>query len=741
MKSLIHLLFTFTLCIVIVPCRLFAQTPVPTKTDIIPSKFKDSMAAVTVTAKKPLLEYQVDRTVVNVDAMISAPGSTALEILEKTPGVVLDLNGGISLNGKTGVLILIDGRATQMSASDLNAYLRSLPGGTLDKIELIENPPARYDAGGNAIINIKLKKNKLQGFNGSVTSGYSQGVYARSVNSLLLGYSRKNLNITSSVGYNYDAGFNSNNGYRTYTDAFGKIVSFMRMDGRSKNFGNAVNGRIAVDYKLTDRTNIGAIYNANRRSAKDQQYYNNLQGTDQTRTDSVFSGITEVNSDASGTGYNLNFFHRGRGDGEELSADLNYSKYKNEGLQYLFNRVSNDQAIFDETVFSYQLPSSTEIYSGQVDYVRPMKGKARIDFGAKGSHVINDAALDLIGELPANAVPQSDRSNRFIYKETIAAGYVNARKEFRRFSMQAGLRVENTMAAGNQLADANGHDFTFKRSYLNLFPGLFVTYKADTNNIHFFDLSFSRRIRRPNYQSLNPFLYFVDNYSYSVGNPELRPQFGNQIDLRYRYKRLLSVGVQHGIYSNVIFTVVENKDQIVINSPSNVADGYITSFVTNLNLPVTKWWTSNINVNFYRLKLKGVAGKQVLDQETFSVRGSLNNQFMIAKGFTGELNLNYNGQNIAGQKVIAPYYRINAGLQKKLLKDKASIRVVAEDVFYTNRQVDETRGIAGLVATNTNWSDSRRIGISFTWAFGKDKGGKKRTLNENSAAEEKSRVD
>ncbi|RYG02804.1 MAG: TonB-dependent receptor [Chitinophagaceae bacterium] len=588
---------------------------------------------------------------------------------------------------------------------------------------------------------MRLKRNKLQGLTGSLSSGYSQGKYARSVNSLLIGYSRKKINISSSIGYNYDAGFNKNTGRRNYSDEYGKPLSFIEMDGGSKNFGNGVNGRIAVDYTLTKRTNIGAIYNVNQRSAKDQQYYNNLQGTDQAGTDSLFSGLTNINSDASGAGYNLNLLHRGKSDGEELSADLNFSKYKNEGFQYLFNRISNGQFVFDETVFSYQLPSSTEIYAGQIDYVRPMKAKARIDFGAKASHVINDAALDLLGELPVNAAPGSDRSNRFVYKETIAAGYVNARKEFKRFSTQAGLRVENTIAAGNQLGATNGSSSTFNGSYLNFFPSVFLTYKADTNNINFFDLSFSRRIRRPNYQSLNPFLYFVDNYSYSVGNPALRPQFGNHIDLKYRYKRLLSIGVQYGIYSDVIFTVVENKDQVVINSPSNVADGYITSFVTNLNLPVAKWWTSNINLNFYRLKLTGTAGSQKLDQETFSVRGSVNNQFVIGKGFTGELNLTYNGQNIAGQRVIAPNYRVNAGLQKKILKDKASIRLVAEDMFYTNRQVDETRGIAGLMAMNTNWSDSRRIGFSFTWSFGKDKGGKRRTLNENSAQEEKSRVD
>ncbi|RYY26204.1 MAG: hypothetical protein EOO04_11020 [Chitinophagaceae bacterium] len=697
---------------------------------------------VVVTAKRPLLEQQIDRVIVNVDAMISATASNALEILEKTPGVSVELSGGISLNGKNNVMIMIDGRPTNLSATDLTAYLRSLPGGTLDKIELIDNPPARYEAAGNAIINIKLRRNKLQGFTGSFSAGANQGQYFRTNEVLNLNFNRNKFSVNSSVGYNRDAGSVKNNGGRSYYANDGKIESELRSVNSSRSQGDAITGRITIDYAANKKTSYGAIINLNSRNTDDHQLYANSQLNDKGLSDSLSLGVTDFNTRWRGGGANLNFLHKYNAQGRELSADLNYLRYTNRGIQSLTNsfRDVDDPGIYNDQ-FSYNLPSVLDIYSGQIDYVHPLERKARIDVGFKTSQVTNDNELSVIGSPPASGLQGRDKSNHFIYRETISALYINTRKDWRRFGLQLGLRMEYTVSDGDQLGNQQVARSTFKRDYLNAFPSLFMTYKLDTTNTNFLDLSYSRRIRRPNYQMLNPFEIFVDNYSFSSGNPYLLPQYANQLELKYRYKKYFGIGFQQGFYNNVIFQITETREKVFVTRPQNVAKGRISAVSINGMIPVAKWWNINVSGGLYRLKLTGGTTEGKLDQEAFSIRGSILNQFTLGSGWSAETNGYYNGRDINGQRSIDPRYRINAGVQKKILKGKGSLRLSLEDVFYSWKTRDETRNLANAISYNTSQGDTRRIAMGFTWSFGKETSSRKRSLNENSASEEKSRVD
>jgi hypothetical protein len=709
---------------------------------ILARKKAVTLDKVVVTGKRPLLEQQVDRMVVNVDAMISSAGSNALEILEKTPGVSVELSGGISLNGKNNVVIMIDGRPTNLSTSDLTAYLRSLPGGTIDKMELIDNPPARYDAAGNAIINIKLKRNKLQGFTGSISAGFSQGKYSRSNDVLNLNFNRKKLSVTTSVGYNRDGGFADNNGGRVYYSEDGNILSELKSQNSSTYYSDAITGRVTADYAANNKTSYGAILNINSRYSEDHQLYTNIQTVDKLFYDSLSLGVTDLDTRWRGGGGNLNFLHKFNGQGREISADLNYLRYTNHGNQNLTNNLHDaDSGMIYQDEFSYYLPSTLDIYSGQVDYVHPLAGKARIDAGLKASQVTNDNELSVMGMPPVSGLPRSDRSNRFIYKETISAFYLNTRKDWRRFGIQAGLRIEYTISDGEQLGNQQVARSGFRRDYVNFFPGMFMTYKLDTTNTGFIDLSYSRRIRRPNYQMLNPFEIFVDSYSYSSGNPMLTPQFVNQVEIKYRYKKFFGIGIQQGFYNDVIFQITETNDKIFVTRPENIARGMISSFVFNAMIPVAGWWNINVSGNVYRMKLTGNTADGRLEQEAFSIRGSVLNQVTLGSGWNAELNGYYQGKDISGQRIIDPRYRINAGVQKKIFKNKGSLRLSIEDIFYSWKAQDVNRNLSNAISYNTNISDTRRLALGFTYSFGKDNNSKKRSLNDNSASEEKSRVD
>ncbi|RYF99083.1 MAG: TonB-dependent receptor, partial [Chitinophagaceae bacterium] len=337
--------------------------------------------------------------------------------------------------------------------------------------------------------------------------------------------------------------------------------------------------------------------------------------------------------------------------------------------------------------------------------------------------------------------PVNDRSNRFIYRETITAFYLSSRKEWKRVSAQAGLRIENTRTDGNQLGNTNVAGSRFKKKYTNAFPSFSATYKIDTSNINFLDLSYARRIRRPNYQSLNPFVYFVDQYSLTSGNPDLNPQFVHQVEMKYRYKKYFGIGLQYSYHTDVIFQVTEAADKVFINSPRNVAKGRIVGINANASIPIAKWWNLNINTMLAHLHLQGEAYNQVIDQETFSLRANINQQFTLGNGFSAEMFALYNGRDINGQRYIDPRFRINAGILKKIMKGKATIRLSVDDIFYGWRQQEESRSLQNAIAYNLYIPDSRRGAIGFTWSFGKEGSKKKRTLNENSAQEEKGRVD
>ncbi|RYZ44317.1 MAG: TonB-dependent receptor, partial [Sphingobacteriales bacterium] len=420
----------------------------------------------------------------------------------------------------------------------------------------------------------------------------------------------------------------------------------------------------------------------------------------------------------------------------------NYILYRNRGNQHLFNEVKDEDGKQDFSErFTYLLPSDMNIYTVQADYLHPLPKKLRIDGGFKAAHVMNDNEFRIADQVPGSGSNVSDRSNRFIYRETISAVYISSRKEWKRISMQAGLRVENTQMDGNQLGNSTVGGSRFKKNYTNAFPSFFASYKLDTSNVNFLDLSFARRVRRPNYQYLNPFVYFVDQYSLSAGNPDLNPQFAYQLEFKYRYKRYFGIGLQYNYHNDVIFQVTEAVDKVFVTRPRNVAKGVITSLITNATIPVATWWNININLNLAHLHLQGEAYDQAIDQETFSIRSNMNQQFTLGNGFSAEIVAVYNGRDINGQRYIDPRFRLNAGVLKKMLKGKATIRLSVDDIFYGWRQQEESRSLQNALAYNLYVSDTRRGAIGFTWAFGKESSKRKRTLNENSAQEEKGRVD
>lgn len=707
---------------------------------LLPEKNKE-LKEVIVTAKKPLLEHDIDKTIVNVESMITAATSNTLEVLEKTPGVMVSNDGDISLNGKGGVLVLIDGRPTYMSGADLATYLRSLPGGLLDKIELMDNPPAKYDAAGSAIINIRLKKNRIGGFTGSVSKAFSQGVYGKTNGTLNLNYLYKKVNIFTNLGYNFDKGYTLDLNNRKYYTAENQLVSSVNLENDNKFSRKGNIARLGLDYAYSPQTTFGFLLGFDR---------NNKNGT------LDFESESYENNDLKSTGFgqsyggfkrtnlntNLNFSHKFKKQGEEISADVNYLRYRSPFEWNVKNSlVKIEENITTNTQLYFEIPNDINIYTAKVDYIHPLKNKALWEIGAKSSVVNNDNDPKYYTVEGSVNVPDYTKTNHFLYNENLNAAYFNTRKNWKRLGFQLGLRLENTNVEGNQIGNAVVAGTTFSRSYTGLFPSVFFSYKLDSLGDNTLNTSVSRRIGRPNYQALNPFVEYIDLYSRNSGNPMLSPQYQYRFDVNFQHKRSFGMGFQMGRFENIIFqSSTEAVGELYITRPINIPKGFMYILSTNLSQNPAKWWTINSNIQLAYMGLRGVIYTQKLDQTTTAVRLNLLNQFNFKKGWSAELSGFYMSREIQSQNIINPRYRVFAAAQKKILKDKGTIKISAEDIFHSWKQRANTASIKQSTSYNYNEGDTQRIGLAFTYRFGKDTFARKRKFNNNGADSESERV-
>ena len=472
-----------------------------------------SLTGVTVAAKKPLIEQKIDRTVVNVEASVTNVGTSALEVLEKSPGISVDKDGNISLKGKQGVQVYIDGRPTFLSGTDLANYLRNLNSSQLDQIEIMTNPPAKYDAAGNAgIINIKTKKTKQVGYNGSLSSTWSQGRYPKVSESFNFNYRKNKLNLFTTLGYSNRKNFQDLDIQRKFIEHSTKqIKSHFEQESRIREGGKSYNAKVGFDYFATKNTTIGAVFTG---------YYN--PGTFSNQSDVFISDpnmvllsntLAKTSNDRKWKNFstNLNFRQALDTAGQELTADLDYLTYRSTNQQDLVNAYFDavgapaDKA---DTLLG-SLPQNISIYTARIDYTKPLKKGAKFEAGLKTSFVEtdNNAIYDSLNY--GVRVRDIGRSNHFIYNENVNAAYVNySRPLSKKWYGQFGLRLENTNAKGNQVTTGQ----RFDRHYTQLFPTAFIQYKPSDKNS--FVLNYGRRISRPDYEDLNPFILFLDKYTF-----------------------------------------------------------------------------------------------------------------------------------------------------------------------------------------------------------------------------------
>jgi len=676
-----------------------------------------SLNAVSVTAAKPLIEHLVDRTVVNVENSVLAAGNSAMDILERAPGVSVDKDDNISLKGKQGVTVMINDKLTYLTSAQLATLLRSTDGNTIKSIEIISNPSARYDAAGNSgIINIQLKKNKQAGTNGSLTVGTGYGAYWKDNQTLQLNHKEGNLNIFGSFSHNDNKRIQDIGIKRIIPDSTGASTYFRQtspiIDAEHNN-----SYRFGADYDLSPKNTIGFVvngyFNTDQNDIDDRTYI----GKNFTQADSTLRTVSSIHQTYNNFAVNLNDTYKIDTLGQQLSADLDYSRFNNPAVsQYVTDYYLPDGSIqHPESFLGNHTPSIINIRTAKVDYTKPINKSLKLETGLKFSDVKTDNNLM---EATDEAGPYVS-TNHFIYDEKIDAGYINFNKDFKGYSVQAGLRAEYTSSTAN--GDSANVVSNIPRHYLNFFPSLFVNHTInDKNEVNF---SYSRRIDRPQYDNLNPFVFHLDPYTYQKGNPYLKPQYTNNFEFNYTYNKSITLTLGYSRTTDVITEVPGTDPATKVSFITQDNLQVQNAYNANLYAPytITKWWEGNVNATVFYLGFKsnGLEGGD-LDRGQVAYNIRTTQTFTPISGYKAELTGNYQSDLTYGLYDVKPRYSVDAGISHGFANKKLNVKLSMSDIFNTLRN-DVNSNYQSTNLDITQKRESRITRLTVTWNFGNNK--------------------
>lgn len=706
-----------------------------------PMRLREATAAlqeVTVVAQKPFIERRSDRLIVNVESSILAAGSSAMEVLERSPGVIVNPNDAITIRGRAGVIIMIDGKPTPLAGQELANFLRSLPSSSIERIEIITNPSAKYDAAGNAgIIDIRLKKDKSLGTNGSANAYYSQGVYPKFGGGLTLNHRRKKWNIFGNYNYNDRDWINDLKLYRQFYENGQRTGAYDQRNFLLLPF-RYHNGRVGADFFVNSATTVGILASGsvNRYNSRG----NNVSDVENGAGEKISAFSTSNAGKDKWPMYALNgnLKHSFNQKGREISADIDYIRFGNETAQNFNTRYYDLEGAEYKPLYLLvgDLHGDLQIRSVKADYAHPLEGSGKIEAGLKSSLVDADNDLQFFDKSDdAHPVLDTSISNHFLYRENINAAYVNYSREWPKFSLQAGLRAENTVAKGTQLT--NGQ--SFDRNYTNWFPSTFLHYKFSEK--YEMGLNMSRRLDRPSYDQLNPFKSFLDPSTYKVGNPYLNPQFTWSFEWNHTFLQRYTASVSYALTTDNITQVigpVEGFERVTSQTDKNLAQ--VEYFSLDINAPFNpfKWWSSSNNLNTYVGRYKGDFANTNLSDGNVVLFFNTNNTFNLKNNWAAELNFRYKTEEVYAFMRINPMWGLGAGIQKQLLEKQATLKLAVTDIFWTDNPSATIR-FRDYVEVFDVTRESRQVTLSFTYRFGSNQVAQARRRN-GGAEEERQRA-
>jgi hypothetical protein len=691
---------------------------------------------VTVNATRPQIIIEPDKTIVNVEGTVMAEGANALDVLGRSPGVFITSDGSINLNGRTGVTVMINDRPMYMSAADLTSFLRSMSADNIKSIEVITSPSARFDAEGAAgVINIQLKKNTVDGVFGNVMLGGQYNGKAAPNTGLTLNVKKGKWTTNGTFNYNEYVEINDLEITRNFQVEGGKSTFLQESRIVERSHTPSFTG--AANYELTPTQNLGINVQASTTSSNGiNDSGTSISNPGQLNTTS-FSSINDSEDQTSRLFTNLHYDAKLDTLGGKISADLDFTVMELASSALLNNSYSN--GLTPPTQTTDRVLTLNDMYytilTSKVDWIKPLKGGKVLEAGLKGSWVESDNNLDLSRGIGDGQLQPDPNSNRFIYQENVLAAYTSLKGDFSpKLSYQAGLRMENSDVTGTSktLNQINNQKYT------NLFPSVFLQHKiSDSYQIVY---NVNRRITRPNYRLLNPFVYYIDPLTTEKGNPSLRPQYSTNLEMDHVIKGAYQFTLGYSVTEDAFMQVFEQDEEA--RSSATFTENFDKTKNFNFQgvVPVelTKWWNSSNLVQVNYNKFKSLLGKDILDVSQVSYLLRTQHNFILPKGFKFELVGIYLSPQIWGQGEIGGLGWVDAGMTKSLMKDKLSLSINGGDLFRT-KWIRAAIDFSDIDTQIRQYRNDQNLRITLRYNFSK---GESFRVNSNSgSSEERKRLD
>ena len=694
---------------------------------------KNVLEAVTISTSKKFIEVKADKTILNIENNIMASGSSAFDMIKKGPAVSIDKDDNIKMKGGM-VQIFIDGKPFYLSGQQLTDYLKSLPADAVSKIEIISNPGSRYEAQGTAgIINLKLKKSQANGLNGTASLGAGMGRYPKANGSVGLNYRKDKWNLFGSAYYGYSESFNQLNVGNVIGSGTDKV--FQSRDNYWHPFYNFYNYTTGIDYKISEKSTIGFLMRGSVSDTKSTNDNHTIFQNDQRIPESFINTLKQDTSNNRNATYNLNFKTSFDSLGSELNIDADYVRYVSEGTNINSNYfVGNKSDTLREAyIFRNNSPANVSIVSLKTDYTKYFHPSLKFEAGIKTSFVKTDNNLKVDSIKNGNWNFDYNQSNHFVYEENINAAYLNMNKEWTKLNVQAGLRVEQTNYTTNSIT-ANQVN---KKSYLDLFPSLFASYKLNENNT--FNVNYTRRINRPSYQSLNPFTTYVDPYTRFQGNPYLQPSYSNSIEVKHSFKQFLFTSLSYQRVNNNSIDIIIQDEQTKMITNTTLNSGYSNYASLNISayMPVTKWWLTENNVNVYYSNVVSEYTGFAYNTKTVSAEFSNSNTFTLPNNIKMQASVYYSAPSTQGYYHVRGSVSGSFGIQKQVWNKKGTLKFSVANIganAYVAHIVSEKLDILW----RNQW-EGPRFNLNYSWRFGSTKVKSARS-RKTASSEETNRV-
>ena len=663
---------------------------------------EQQLQEVVITSKKKLIERKVDRLIFNVENSISASGGDAIDALKITPRVKVK-NDNISMIGKNNMSVMVDDKLILLTGDELINFLKSIPSDNIKSIEVITTPPTKYDAEGNSgLINIKLKKSKLNQWNASLRSSYVQSTYPKGSFGGNFDYQKNKLSLYSNL--NYVNGSNA----PVETNKIYYPLGLWNEENKRRDFQNSVNGRIGADYKISEKFSVGMQYLGSFSKPRiAENSLTTIYNQTNSQIDSYINTLSENLGKNNNHSLNLNSTVVFDTIGKKMNINLDYFKFKNDD-----NRIFNTINLLSANNTSLQ---DIQNYSAKIDFEHPLKW-INLSYGGKLSFIKTQNNVNYFDTTLGNPIFDPTQSNEFNYDENTQAIYLNGAKKLNeKWETQLGFRLENTQTEGvsKTLNQKNTN------SYTKLFPTFYLTYTPNEKNS--FSINYNKRINRPSYNRLNPFRWYSNPFSYTEGNPFLQPSFSNNLELNYTFNDNWSNSIYYSHTDNGFeqITIVDNTDNIQKTIAQNFFKTTIIGISESYTYNKLKWLSSTFSFDWNYSKSESLIPITNQNLNGSNAYFSISNDFNLNKNKTLLFNFSYwyNFKGTSDLDKNNAYSQLDASIKYFAFDKKLQISFNANDILSTNRPI-YTSFTNNIQIDYKNYYDVRLFRLSLVYKFG-----------------------